>query len=106
MRALPCAPMSTKSNKSESAAFSAGVFLFIGCVALGAFAGLAFPAVRDDSGFAEVTTWLATTDIDGTFNWGVFMLFGAAGIICFAIGVVGQAITEAIRSTQRQPEQS
>lgn len=98
--------MSKLEQARNRAAFSAGVWLLVGCLALGAFAGLALEAVHDESGFAEVTTWFAITDLDGVFNWGVFLAFALVGILCFAIGVVGQAITDAIRAAQPASNES
>lgn len=84
-----------RSGRGGSGPFSSGAFLFVACLALGVIGGMLFPAAEDP--LSDTSAWTVVVDGDGRFNWGVLLFFIAIGIVCFTIGVVGEAIVDAIR---------
>lgn len=87
------ATTSTEVRKEQPIAVGGFVLLLIG-IAAGVIAGLTLKAQETNDGFRTVTELTVINNDSGGFNWLLFSIFTAAGMVSFAICLAAGAITK------------
>ncbi|MDO8391017.1 MAG: hypothetical protein Q7V57_11050 [Actinomycetota bacterium] len=86
--------MSTNEVVDEPSYRHAWMMLILS-LAIGGGAGFALKVSTDTSGYrgATLTNYTIVDSQHGAFNWYLFLLFAATGLVCFAVCMAAAAIT-------------